>query len=113
VSVYRKPKGIDYARSGAILVAFVIALTGSCLVLILTLGTIGFLIWLLLLVPVLLGGIVLWHARSTAYRCPECGNEFTIPTWKDLITPHSLNKYRLRCPRCKKNSWMLVLVRDK
>ena len=65
----------------------------------------GFIIWF---VSIASGGlflIVRWHAKNTAYICPECGHRFMISTFKDFISPHMLDKKLLRCPECKKRSW--------
>jgi len=109
----REPHGSDFVKGAIAAIAFVIVLTASCIVLTLALGMIGFILWIAIVVPVLLAAILLWHSRATAYRCPECDHEFTIGAWRDLITPHRLDKFRLRCPRCGKVSWMQVLVREK
>jgi DNA-directed RNA polymerase subunit RPC12/RpoP len=63
--------------------------------------------WLLLVV----GGILLlvrWHAAHFAYRCPQCGHEFEITTFTDLISLQGPSrgggwKY-LKCPRCHARS---------
>jgi DNA-directed RNA polymerase subunit RPC12/RpoP len=64
---------------------------------------------------VALGGLFLlvsWHARTFAYRCAECGHEFEIPAWKDLVSPHGVNKNGgwkyLRCPGC--GHWMKARI---
>jgi len=45
-----------------------------------------------------------WHARTFAYRCRNCSNEFTLPPLLDFISPHGFDsegRWRLvRCPRC-------------
>ena len=53
--------------------------------------------------------LVFWHARTSAYRCTECGNEFEISFIKDLITPHVPHKKYLKCPRCGYRDWMMEL----
>ena len=52
--------------------------------------------------------LVNWHARTFAYRCADCGFEFEISIWSDLISPHGVDKKGgwkyLRCPDCGR--WM-------
>lgn len=103
----------DFAKGAVVLTAFVLVLTGTCVLLTVFLGIIGLVIWIAVAVPLLLGAAMLWHSKATAYRCPECAWEFTIGAWRDLITPHRLDRYRLRCPHCGKVSWMQVLARRK
>jgi len=48
--------------------------------------------------------LVSWHAHTFAYRCTECGHDFEITVWKDLVSPHGVDKKGgwkyLRCPSC-------------
>ena len=62
-----------------------------------------------LLACALLLALVRWHAANFAYRCPACGNEFEISTFKDLISPHTPTTKYLRCPKCTHRSWASVL----
>lgn len=66
---------------------------------------------------VLVGGglwlLVGWHARTYAYRCRNCGHEFEISPWTDLISPHGLGKEGgwkyLRCPKCGQRTRAMVI----
>lgn len=67
---------------------------------------------------VLVGGLpflVVWHARTFAYRCRNCGHEFEISPWVDLISPHGLGKEGgwkyLRCPKCGQRTRAAVIPR--
>jgi hypothetical protein len=48
--------------------------------------------------------IVGWHARTFAYRCRNCGDEFAISPLKDFWSPHGWwfdgGWKLLGCPRC-------------
>ena len=48
--------------------------------------------------------VVNWHARTFAYRCCNCDNEFVISAPLDFISPHAFDFKGgwklLRCPRC-------------
>jgi DNA-directed RNA polymerase subunit RPC12/RpoP len=48
--------------------------------------------------------LVVWHARTFAYRCRRCGNEFAISAALDFVMPQGLwsegGWKLLRCPRC-------------
>jgi len=64
---------------------------------------------------VVLGGLFLlvsWHARTFAYRCVGCRHVFEIPVWKDLVSPHGVDKEGgwkyLRCPSCGR--WMKARI---
>ena len=52
--------------------------------------------------------LVRWHTRTFAYLCAVCGHEFEISIWKDLLSPHGVDKQGgwkyLRCPSCGR--WM-------
>lgn len=59
--------------------------------------------------------LVSWQARVFAYRCVDCGFEFEISIWRDLISAHGVDtkggwKY-LRCPEC--GHWMKVRLLPK
>ena len=48
---------------------------------------------------------VWWHARTFAYRCRSCDNEFEIAVLTDLVSPHGIGLKGdgwklLHCPRC-------------
>lgn len=67
---------------------------------------------------VVLGGLFLlvnWHARTFAYRCVDCGHGFEISAWKDLASPHGVDKKGgwkyLRCPDCGR--WMKARILPK
>ena len=108
---YAAPGTNDYLKAGAYIIITIIFIVASVLLLNWWLGMIGFIVWVLLLVPVAIFFLVSWHARNTAYRCPECGHEFTIGTFKDLITPHNMSKFYLKCPDCRKWHWTEVLAK--
>jgi hypothetical protein len=61
---------------------------------------------IVILVVVVIGLLALvgWHARTFAYRCRSCGNEFDIPMLMDFISPHGPGRgggwKLLRCPKC-------------
>lgn len=60
----------------------------------------------------LLGGLIWWHARKTAYRCKHCGHEFVVSVWRDAFSPHMIESKYLKCPACGKRSWAKALVLD-
>jgi DNA-directed RNA polymerase subunit RPC12/RpoP len=74
----------------------------------------GWVLWVVLVVGSLLL-LVSWHARTFAYRCRNCGHEFEISPWVDLISPHGLGKEGgwkyLRCPRCGQRTRATVIPR--
>jgi DNA-directed RNA polymerase subunit RPC12/RpoP len=49
--------------------------------------------------------LVLWHNRTFAYRCSNCGDEFEISALRNFLSPHGPDaeggwKY-LKCPACR------------
>ena len=64
---------------------------------------VGLTIWVLIALWSLLA-VVRWHARNTVYRCPACGNEFSISSFTDFVSPHGVSEgggwKLLTCPRC-------------
>lgn len=74
----------------------------------------GFVVWVFI-VSVGLYLMVRWHARSTGYRCRNCGNEFEISTFTDLVSPHGTGDggwTYLKCPRCEKRTRAKVLRKE-
>jgi len=65
----------------------------------------GFIICLFLVVGMGLYLLVRWHAKTTAYICPNCEHTFAVSTLTDLLSPHTINKKVLRCPSCGESSW--------
>lgn len=65
--------------------------------------------WGLLVTPVGLIALVIWHRVQSAYRCGACGHEFEISTLTDLVSFQGIGRASdgtlhgwklLRCPRC-------------
>jgi DNA-directed RNA polymerase subunit RPC12/RpoP len=109
---YRLPTKVDFWKSAIYLLVFVVVISVGAWWLIENFGTWGMVIWFVIFVG---GGILVlvrWHAGSTAYLCPKCEHEFEISALQDLVTPHKMDKYYLRCPSCRERSWMQVLVKE-
>jgi DNA-directed RNA polymerase subunit RPC12/RpoP len=109
---YREPTPRDWGRTGAYILAAITTITGSAVILSPIVWPFGFIIWLVTAPVGTLFLLVRWHARSTAYRCPVCGNEFEISTLTDLASPHAFGKKYLKCPRCGNRRWMQVLIKE-
>jgi uncharacterized C2H2 Zn-finger protein len=111
MSTYSKPKRSDWTKSLLFISIYVAAISITAFLLLLS----YWYVWLALVV----GGIsllVLWHKKSTAFRCPKCGNEFEISFLTDFFSPHGVTKegdgwVYLKCPRCHNRSKMEVLVK--
>ena len=73
----------------------------------------GFLIYLLI-VMLTNASLILWHSKTRGYRCKNCGHEFEINFWNDLISAHSFKQKMLRCPdfHCKGYATELVIKRN-
>lgn len=113
MSTYRKPKKSDWKKTLLLIGSYVAAISVTAFFLLVT----YWYVWLSLVA----GGLfilVLWHKKSTAYRCPRCGNEFEISFLTDFFSPHGVTKNGcgwtyLKCPRCQNRSKMEILVKDK
>ena len=109
---FRKPTKADWKRTIIYLTGYIVAISAGAFLL-LNRGVIGVLAWVLIVA----GGLYLlvrWHAKSTAYRCTECGHEFEISLLTDLISPHGTSKggwHYLKCPRCGRRMRAEVLVK--
>jgi len=72
----------------------------------------GVIAWIVLVLGALLL-LVGWHARTYAYRCPNCAQEFEISLWTDLISPHGWGKRGgwkyLCCPHCGRRARATVV----
>jgi DNA-directed RNA polymerase subunit RPC12/RpoP len=98
---YRDPTRADWKRTIIYLAGYIVAISAGAFLL-LPRESIGVLAWVLIVA----GGLYLLvrrHAKSTAYRCTNCGHEFEISLLTDLISPHGPGKggwKYLKCPRC-------------
>jgi len=46
-------------------------------------------------------------SASHHFKCPSCGEEFSLSFSKSFFTAHSLDgKYSVTCPKCGKNEYM-------
>jgi DNA-directed RNA polymerase subunit RPC12/RpoP len=96
---YRDTQKREWMITAALLVLFVLLLTAGAiwlapryLALFLLLGVVSIIL------------LVLWHNRTFAYRCSNCGHEFEITALRNFISPHGIDreggwKY-LKCPDC-------------
>jgi DNA-directed RNA polymerase subunit RPC12/RpoP len=102
----RTPEPLDWIRNAVYVVAACTAIVG-----------LGY--WLGRPFPALFAAVatgilavlVRWHAASTGYRCPNCGEDFAISAWADFLTPHMLTTKYVKCPACAKRAWMEALIR--
>jgi len=65
---------------------------------------------------VIIGGLVLlvrWHAKNSAYECPECATQFELTAWQDFISPNLIDKKYVKCPTCNKRVSAKELTKKK
>ncbi len=113
MTVYRKPNRGDWAKSLLFIGIYVAVISVAAFILLVT----YWYLWLALVA----GGlfiIVLWHKKSTAYRCPKYGSEFEVSLLTDLVSLHGVTKngggwLYLKCPVCFNRSKMEVLAKKK
>jgi DNA-directed RNA polymerase subunit RPC12/RpoP len=97
---YEEQTGIDWLKSGAMTVAYLVVV-----------GALALAWWPSIFVagPLGLLGLFAWHHARNGYRCLNCGNEFEINTWGELAGPNGIGRNPhgslrgwklLRCPRC-------------
>lgn len=104
----RPPRPADWLRAAALIAALCLAIVG-----------LGF--WLGRSFPALtLAGVVValallvrWRAATTGYRCPDCSHEFAISAWADFLSLNMLTMKYVKCPSCKRRTWMQALIRVK
>ena len=91
---------------GTALIAFVATTVLIALIFAPRYWPLGFALWIIIVVALLLA-VVRWHAGNTVYRCPKCGQLFSIGTVTDLVSPHGLGRgggwKLLTCPKCGKH----------
>ncbi len=68
----------------------------------------GAVIWIILSAGALFL-LVRWHALTFAYRCANCGHEFEIYVFVDLIGLQGINWKYLKCPECRQRSRAAVI----
>jgi hypothetical protein len=105
---YQDPTRKDWVVGIISLVIFVVAITVGALLLF----TDYWYLWLILV----LGGVVILVLRQTrnyACRCRECGHEFEISFFTNLLAPHGVDKEGswqwLKCPSCEKRTKVTVI----
>ncbi|MFO7996577.1 MAG: hypothetical protein R6U93_05490 [Dehalococcoidia bacterium] len=110
---YRKPDRADRVRTVTYVAVYTAAIGGGAFLLI-PRGPAGAFAWAVMVI----GGaflLIRWHAKSTAYRCINCGHEFEISVLTDAISPHGPGgggwQY-LKCPRCGKRAKTEVLRKE-
>lgn len=90
-------------NTGTALTAFVATTILTAIILAPIHWPFGFALWIIVVVASL-AAVVSWHAANTVYRCPECGQLFSIGTVTDLVSPHGLGRgggwTLLTCPKC-------------
>lgn len=101
---WRELRGRDWWTSAAILAVFVAVITVSAFVLLPR----RWWAWLAVVAASTLA-LVVWHARTSAYRCSHCGAVFQVSVLVDLVSPHTANRrgarHWLRCPECRTRAW--------
>lgn len=109
---YRKPKSSDWTKSLLYIGIYVTTISVTAFILLVA----YWYVWL----AIVAGGLfmlVLWHKKSTAYRCPKCGNAFEISFLADFFSPHGVSRdgggwTYLRCPRCQGRAKMQILIKQ-
>lgn len=94
--------------------AFVAVTVAGAVILLATRSLAGLVVWIALVVVGLLL-LVRWHARTFAYRCGHCDNEFQVSPWTDFVSPHWPTREGgwkwLRCPRCGRRTRATIVTR--
>jgi DNA-directed RNA polymerase subunit RPC12/RpoP len=95
-------------RLSVVLTTAFVAVLVLSLVLILTAGMSAVtLVVLLGAIPAMVA-LIIWHARTTQYDCPDCGATFQITALNDFLSAHVPEKKLLKCPRCGHTNWCTV-----
>ena len=61
----------------------------------------------------ILGLLIFLRSKHTTYLCKNCGHEFEISFWRDLISANSPGKKLLTCPKCLIRDYTSELVKTK
>lgn len=64
--------------------------------------------------------LVAFGEKPAMYKCPKCGQEFTISTFKNVFAPHGVSKKegkwfewkRLECPMCHEKARMFPVKEE-
>ncbi len=46
-----------------------------------------------------------WRTRLFDYQCGKCGEKFSMPTWKAVLSVHNMGSKLVKCPKCGKWCW--------
>lgn len=109
---YREVTAKDWRKVALYILLALLVIAVSGWLLIPLAKPIGMIVWLAVIVAGALFFLVKWHARSTAYRCPACGQEFEISILADFISPQVPDKKYLKCPHCGRREWAAVLMKE-
>ena len=109
---YRNVTRKDWTRTLLYVCVAALFVSGSGFALASRFWPLGLILWALVFAGGSLFLLVRWHAKTTAYRCPECSNEFEISTVTDFVSPHLPNRTFLKCPKCGRRRWATILVRQ-
>lgn len=58
---------------------------------------------------------IVWQAylnKNIDYQCDKCGNKFSISAIKGALTPHSMGKKLVTCPKCGARTWTKPVRKD-
>jgi DNA-directed RNA polymerase subunit RPC12/RpoP len=98
------------------IIAFIAVVIIGAVITLSRFSTAGFAIYGIVVLTSLLV-LVGWHAQTFAYQCANCGGEFEITFWRDLISPHGPRKdggwKLLRCPHCEKWSRAKIIPKER
>jgi len=105
---YQNPTRKDWIMGIASLVIFILVITFGALFLF----TDYWYIWPILVVCGV-AILVLRQTRNYACRCRDCGEEFEISFFINLISPHGVDKEGswqwVKCPSCEKRTRVTVI----
>jgi uncharacterized C2H2 Zn-finger protein len=106
---------VDSLNTGTALTAFIATTIFTALILAPRYWPFGFALWIIIVAASLVA-VVMWHARNTVYRCPECDQLFSISTVTDLVSLHGLGRgggwKLLTCPKCGSHVRARVYMKD-
>jgi len=71
----------------------------------------GPLVWLGLVIPSMVV-LALSQGRGGRYECPNCGHVIKVGVLTEFISPHTVSRTYVYCPKCDKFGWGKTVTGD-
>jgi predicted RNA-binding Zn-ribbon protein involved in translation (DUF1610 family) len=57
-------------------------------------------------------GVQVMNNRTTAFQCAQCGHTFSLSPVAAVLSPHSMGRKMVTCPKCGARDWATPVPKD-